>query len=180
MEAPKDSRADALLQNLAEQDAEFEEVFWRFRNPDKGGKKLTFETIRAQEVPLRCGFTVSLSTLHSFYRWLAQRRRFKEAEDFAAQARLEMAKDPDIPEEQLNKFYERVLKAESMKERNAKSYVALAKLDLARTKQELDRDKVSAASKTKIEAGLDALLEEIKGNPKALAAFKTIQEEVRK
>ncbi len=61
-----------------------------------------------------------------------------------------------------------------------KGYVALAKLGLAKTKQQIDRDKLSAATKTQIEKGLDALLSEIQGNPKALALFKQLQEVVSK
>ena len=52
--------------------------------------------------------------------------------------------------------------------------------DLAREKIEVERDKLSAASKSKVEAGLDALLAEIKHIPEALAAFEIIKQEVAK
>lgn len=42
-----------------------------------------------------------------------------------------------------------------------------------------EREKAQQMAKSKIEAGLEALFEEIKGNRKAEAAFKIIQEEVK-
>lgn len=142
MEPPKDTRADALLQTKAESDPEFEETMWLFRNPDKGGKKVTLAHIRAVEIPMRCGFTVSLSTLHGFYKWLELRKRWQAAEDVAAQARAEMAKDPDISDKELDNFAERVLKTEAVRGGNVKGYVALGKLQLSRTKLNQDARKL--------------------------------------
>ena len=176
MEADKEIRADAKLKNLSHEELE---VMWEFRNPGPGGKKLTFSSIRLQ-VPLRFGFTVSQSTLSDFYSWLRLKRQWDRAAATAAQARLEMAKDTNFADEDLDKFAERVLKAEAMETGNAKNYVAIAKVQLSRAKQEHDRDKLTAASKSKVEARLDALLAEIQGNPKALAAFQIIQQEVSK
>jgi len=54
------------------------------------------------------------------------------------------------------------------------------KLILKADSQAQTKDKAKELAKSKVEAGLDALLAEIQGNPKALAAFKTIQQEVAK
>lgn len=53
------------------------------------------------------------------------------------------------------------------------------KLILKADKQDQDREKLNAASKSKIEEGLDALLAEIKGNKKAEAIFAQLKQEVK-
>lgn len=53
------------------------------------------------------------------------------------------------------------------------------KLILKADKQDQDREKLKAASKSKIEEGLEALLAEIKGNKKAEAIFAQLQEVVK-
>ena len=172
----REVRADAKLKNLQPEDLD---LLWEFRNPGPGGKKLTFSKIRV-EIPLRWGFSVSQSTLSDFYVWLRLKRQWNRAAATAEQARIEMAKDADFSDDQLDRFYERVLKAEATETGNAKNYVALGKLQLTRLKQEIEREKLSAASKSKIEAGLDALYAEIKGNAKAEALFEKLQEVVAK
>jgi hypothetical protein len=54
------------------------------------------------------------------------------------------------------------------------------KLILKADAQDAAREKLKAASKTKIEDGLEALFAEIKGNKKAEAIFKQLQEVVAK
>ena len=54
------------------------------------------------------------------------------------------------------------------------------KLILKADSQDQSREKIRAASKTEIEKGLDALLAEIQGNPKAVALFQQLQEVVSK
>jgi hypothetical protein len=54
------------------------------------------------------------------------------------------------------------------------------KLILKADSQDQSREKIKAASKTEIEKGLDALLAEIQGNPKAVALFQQLQEVVSK
>ena len=54
------------------------------------------------------------------------------------------------------------------------------KLILKADAQEQSREKLKAATKTKIEEGLDALFAEIKGNKKAEALFAQLQEVVAK
>ena len=53
------------------------------------------------------------------------------------------------------------------------------KLILKADKQDQDREKLKAASKSKIEEGLDALFAEIKGNKKAEIIFAQLQEVVK-
>lgn len=54
------------------------------------------------------------------------------------------------------------------------------KLVLKRDAQEQSRDKLQASKQTKIDSGLEAMFAEIKGNPKAEAAFKQLQEVLAK
>ena len=115
------------LQLLAEQDPQAAEDLWRFRNPEKGGKKLSLKGSQ-KEVPLRYGFTVSLDALHRFYRWLGLRRRMQEARETADQVKEELRKDPDITEEEIDRVAGRVFKTEMMVERNVKGYVAIARV----------------------------------------------------
>jgi hypothetical protein len=73
-----------------------------------------------------------------------------------------------------------VFTAETIENGNVKAYVELVKLQLQAAKQAIEREKITAAAKTKIEAGLDALLAEIQGNPKAMALFNQLKEAVAK
>jgi len=122
----KEIRADAKLKNLP---AEALEELWRFRNPEEGGEKMTLEAI-AVEVPLRFGFTCSLSSLSEFYKWLRMKRRMDSAAERAEQARLELAKDPSITPEDIERVAQTVFTAETLEAGNVKGYVALAKLRL--------------------------------------------------
>ncbi len=126
------------------------------------------------------GRSVASSTFYEWHAWYQFKLRMDSAAERAEQARLELAKDPRLTPEDLDRAAQTVFTAETLQNRDVKGYVALAKLGLAKTKQQLDRDKLSAASKSQIEKGLDALLAEIQGNPKALALFKQLQEVVSK
>jgi len=172
----KEIRADAKLKNLP---AEALEDLWLMRNPGEDGEKLTLEAI-AVEVPLRFGFTCSVSSLSEFYKWLRLKKRMEAAQERALQTRLELAKDPSMTPEDLERAAQMVFTAETLEDGNVKGYVALAKLRLASSKQQIEREKITASSKSKIEAGLEALLAEIQGNPKALALFNQLKEAVAK
>lgn len=139
MSAEKEIRADAKLKNLPPEDLD---LLWEFRNPGPGGKKLTFSKIRV-EIPLRFGFSVSQSTLSDFYAWLRLKRQWDRAVATAEQARIEMAKDASYSDADLDKFAERVLKAEAMEQGNAKAYVAIAKVQMTRSKLSLDERRVA-------------------------------------
>jgi hypothetical protein len=172
----KEIRADAKLQNLAEEELDF---LWRLRYPEKGGKKMTLEAICLQ-VPLRYSFSISLSSLSNFYKWLRLKRRIDAADATAQQFRQELARNPEIAEEDLDAMAAKVFKCEFLQEGNARGYLSVANFQLKKQKHQLDVDKMSAATKTQIEKGLEALFAEIKGNKKAEALFKQLQEVVAK
>lgn len=90
MDPDKEIRADAKLKNLVERDPQAAEDLWRFRYPEEGGSKITFDEILV-EIPLRYGFTVALSTLSEFYSWFKRRRRIEAARATADQGKRDMA-----------------------------------------------------------------------------------------
>ena len=139
MDAPKEIRADAKLKNLPE--AALEEL-WRYRNPEEGGEKMTLEAI-AVEVPLRWGFTVSLSTLSEFYCWLRLKRRMDAAAERAAQTKLELAKDPSFSSEEIERVAQTVFTAETLETGDVKGFVALAKLRLNARKLDQDERRIA-------------------------------------
>ena len=180
-----EAHVSSPLQLLAETDPDFAESMWRFRHPEEGGTKLTYEAILV-EVPKRWSVQVSsLDTLHRFYAWLRLRRDFRQKRDLMAQIKEELARDPDMSAEQVEEAGRLMFLTDSFAEKDAKIFATMVKLgqdkkalaqrdETIRQKDEqieqLER-KLEHALKGKLEAGLDALFEEIKGNKEAEAAF---------
>lgn len=119
-----DPRADAKLQNLPE---EALQDLWRFRHPEDGGEKLTLEAI-CVEVPRLYGVTVSLSSLHSFYRWLEVKRRLDQRQDLANQLKLDLAKDPEVSEAQIRAAGQRLFMAEGILDKDSKVFFDMVKI----------------------------------------------------
>lgn len=147
MDPEKETRADAKLQTIAEQDDQFAEDMWRFRYPEKGGKKLTFAAILV-EVPLRCGFTVSLSSLSNFYAWLKLRRRFQEKQRTIEQIKAELARDPEISEEQVEKAGRVMFMTEGIVEKDAKVFGNMVKIGHGRVKLDQNDKLIDQKDKT--------------------------------
>ena len=116
-----DPRADAKLQNLPE--AALQDL-WRFRHPEEGGEKLTYEAILV-EIPRLHGFSVALSTLSSFYRWLELKRRLDARADAALQLKLDMARDPKNSEDAITRAGQRLFLTEAIQERDSKAFAAI-------------------------------------------------------
>lgn len=135
----KEIRADAKLKNLP---AEALEDLWRFRNPEEDGEKLTLEAI-CVEIPLRFGFTCSLSSLSEFYKWLRLKRRMDAATERASQARLELARDPNMTPDDLRRVGQMVFTAETIEDGNVKAYVELVKLQLQAQALEINQRKMA-------------------------------------
>jgi hypothetical protein len=123
-----EAHVNSPLQLRAESDAVFAEEMWRYRHPEEGGEKLTLEAIQV-EVPLRYGIVVSsLDTLSRFYRWLKVRRDFQAKRDAIAQIKEEMAKDPSISPEQIDKAGRVMFLTDSYVEKDAKVFGAMMKI----------------------------------------------------
>lgn len=168
-------RKEAKIKNLPKED---QETLWLLMHPaDKDTPAYTYDQALAylqEEHDVSC----SLSTLWDWRDWYGVKQRMERAAQRAEQAKLELAKDPSLTAEDLERIAQVIFTNEALQKGDAKVYVQLAKLNLARKRQMLDRDKLSVASKSKIEAGLDALFAEIKGNKKAEAIFAQLKEVV--
>ncbi|RYD19905.1 MAG: hypothetical protein EOP88_17100 [Verrucomicrobiaceae bacterium] len=170
--------SNSVLKNLPRED---QEVLWELYHPsDKDTPAYSVEQCLVHVLEQHGKLVKSPDTFYKWHDWYSLERRLDSAAERAEQARLELAKDPTITPEDLDRVAQTVFMAESLQSGNAKVYVALAKLNLAKNKQQLDRDKLTAATKSQLERGLDALLAEIQGNPKALAIFTQLQEVVSK
>lgn len=132
-------RKDAKLKSLPK---EALEDMWRFRYPEEGGKKLTFEEILV-EIPLRYGITSSLGALSEFYSWLRLKKRMESAAERAEQVRIELAKDSTITPEDLERVAQTVFTAETLEEGNVKGFVALAKLRLKQKQVDQDERRIA-------------------------------------
>jgi hypothetical protein len=170
-------RADAKLQNLPE---EAQEELWELRHPEEEGGRVWTLTEIAAWVPGRFQFEVSKTTVGEFYQWLTLKKRCDAAAARALQAKIELAKDPDINSDDIERMGQTIFAAEALEIGDVRAYVALAKLKLAKSKQALESQKLEQAAKDKIEAGLDALFAEIKGNPKAEKLFSELKATVAK
>jgi hypothetical protein len=173
--APKEPRSDAKLKKLP--DAE-QEAMWLLLNPtDLTTPPYTLEAL-AVYIQGEHDIEVSLSTVSEWRSWYSLKRRMERAAERATQAKLELAKDPSFSAEDIDRAAQIVFMTEAMEGLNVKAYVQLAKLRLSKEKHDLERDRLSLASKNKVEQGLAALAQELKGNKRAAKIFAELQEEL--
>lgn len=130
---------DAKLKNLP---AEALEDLWRFRYPEEGGTKLSYEEILV-EIPLRYGITSSLGALSEFYSWLRLRKRMEHAAHRAEQVKIELAKDSTITPEDLERVAQTVFTSEALEDGNIKAFVALAKLRISQRQIQQDERRLA-------------------------------------
>ena len=129
-----------------------------------------------------CGVVSSLASLSGFYKrhCVPVIRESRQLAAVKAEAIVDDAGRTDwntATMELVKQVSFEIMSGQQVDTKTAEKFV---KLILKADAQATDKDKLTNASKSKIEAGLDALLAEIKGNPKALAAFKIIQAEVKR
>lgn len=145
-----EAHVNSPLQLRAEQDERFAEEMWRFRHPEEGGEKLTLEAILV-EVPLRYGIVVSsLDTLSRFYKWLGLRRRFQAKNAAIRAIQEEMAKDPEISEEQIKSVGRRLFLTESVVDKDGKLFSDMVKIGQNEVKLRQNDQKI-AISKEVVE-----------------------------
>ena len=174
----KQPRADAKLKNLPE---EAQEALWRLRHPSEGEerKPMTMEELQC-EVPLRHGFTISLGSLSEWHNWYGLKLGINNAVARAEQLRAEMAQSGSFTAEQIERAGQVYFMSQAVGDGDPKTFFLMAKIGLQREQQSLDREKLTAATRSKIEAGLDALFVEIKGNARAEKLFAELKEVVSK
>ena len=132
------TRADAKLQNLPE---EALADLWRFRHPEQGGEPMTLEAI-CVEIPKLYGFSVALSTLSGFYTWLTVKRRLDARASLADQLKLELARNPEVSEEQIRKAGQRLFMAEGILEKDAKVFAEMVKIGQNETRLKQNDQKI--------------------------------------
>jgi hypothetical protein len=183
--------ANSTLKNLPWEDLD---ALWDMKYPeDKETQAMTLEQIVAI-LPARFGKTLGKSALSQFYLWLDTARRIRTRENLALQVMEEMAKDPAIPNQTIKNAGQRIFLAEGVVDRDVRTFVSMVgleneeerkkqkdrELDIREEANRINREKLSEAGKSKIEAGLDALFAEIKGNPKAEKLFAELKAVVAK
>ncbi len=127
------------------------------------------------EIALRHGFTVSRSVLYAFLSWFSTKLDAERMVERAEQAKLFFLKEyPEASPDDLERWAQLKFYADQLgPERNGKLFAQMFK---ART----DREKLHAATRTKLQTGLEELRKEIAGNPSALEIFNRLQEVLKK
>lgn len=185
------ARSDAKLKNLPRETLE---ELWDLKYPADPEQKalglLDLLPVIADQYKIEIG----KSALAEFYQWLKLQRRMWARESAAEQFKEFLAKDTTLTPEQLKAAGQRLFMADGILEKDVKAFALAATLenDDIRLKQKdreielrkeanrIARDRLTAATRSKIDAGLDALFEEIQGNPRAVELFNQIKEIVRK
>lgn len=124
---PRQVRKDAKLKNLVMRDAQAHEDLWRFRHPEPGGTELGFDEILV-EIPLRYGFSVSLSTLSTFYAWFELKVRMDAKADAADQLMKELAKSGKFSTEQIKEAGQRLFMTEGIVKEQPKVFFAAVEM----------------------------------------------------
>lgn len=166
-------RPDAKLHHLSlEQQRELAE--WLL-----GG--MSYQAARDQ-VAKEFDLETSTGALHDFYHAFCVPellRRRREAVTTAEDIARDVAESPGRWDEAAtDALKQRVFELMLVPSSSPKDVKQLFDLVLRAQKQEIERDKLTAATKDKITAGLDALYEEIKGNEAAVEIFNQLKEVV--
>lgn len=170
-------RSDAKLKNLPK---DIQEELWALCYPSDpetkayGLEELAGHLLEVHEI------SAALSIISEWHAWYSLKRRMDSATERAEQARLELAQNPDLKPEDIQRASQAVFSAEALSAGDWKAYIAIENVQLKREAQAIERDKMTFASRSKIEAGLDALMSEIKASPAALKLFQEMKEELKK
>jgi hypothetical protein len=170
---PRKPRSDSKLDNLPEPQ------FMQLRD---GLLKREFKSYEAalSWLAVECGVSSTASALSSFYKrhcapLVAERRQFAA---IRAEALGEAMEDDPVNWDQaiIERTKQLTFEFLDSDEVDADSVKKLLDAILKAQRQQMDREKLTHSTKSKIEAGLDALFEEIKGNEKAEAIFAQLKE----
>ena len=100
----------------------------------------------------------------------------EKLEQYAFELMLKPGADP----KHVKSIFAMVFKKSDAERADVKIELDRERLALAKEKVALERDKLNAASKSKIDAGLDALMAEIQASPRAMEIFQQLKAEVAK
>ena len=99
------------------------------------------------EIPKLYGFSVSISTLSSFYSWLVVKRRLDARAALADQLKMELAKNPEISEDQIRRAGQRLFMAEGILEKDAKVFAEMVKIGQNETRLRQNDQKIDLQKK---------------------------------
>ena len=168
----REIRNDAKLKGDALTEEQHQEL-WDLRYPAGESKRMSLEDIAATEVPRICSRTCAPSTLSTYYTWAKLEREAKEAYEAGEQAKLIfLQKNPDASPESLANVGQMIFTNKSVRDGDLKGFVELMSLLERRKSREFNEKKFQESIKSKQEAGLDALYEEIKGDAKVEEAYR--------
>lgn len=123
------------------------------------------------------GIRISVAGVADFWQWWHLRRRYRSYDSTAANVQELLRKqNPNLSAEQLREVGQAIFTSEAINQENVQAFVALSKVRLAERKLEHDIEVFRTNLKSKLEAGLDALFEEIRGNAKAEEIYHKLRE----
>ncbi|HRQ88172.1 MAG TPA: hypothetical protein PLA50_05205 [Bacteroidia bacterium] len=122
------------------------------------------------------GVESSTGAFSEWRRWFPLQRRISSAHATVEQAMEERKRlDPSLSPDELMAFGQIVFSMEALNERDAKGFARFADIAERRAARLQEAEKFKASQRSKIEAGLDALAETIKGNQEAEAAYNHLR-----
>lgn len=185
------ARSDAKLKNLPRETLD---ELWDLKFPADPAQKALGLVEICGVLRDQYGIEIGKSALAECYQWLEVQRRMWARESLIDQVKEIIARDASLSPEQVRKAGQRLFMADGILERDVTKFATAASLEgddyraaqkdreieLRKEANAIARDRLTAATRSKIDAGLDALYEEIQGNPKAVELFRQIKEIVRK
>lgn len=126
------------------------------------------------------GIQVSRTTLGKFLSWYSMTQQF-ESHEADATTFMEMvaANRPEVSQEQLFLYGQDFFSLLAMKAQNPKEWARIQKLRQKEQDLKFQREKFKEAIKSDIDRALDALFEEVKGNPTALEYFQKFRDSIK-
>lgn len=188
----KKVRPEAKIKTLPD---EVQATLWELLHVPMEGKEKPMTYVEARAWLLADhGVETSNAALSEWFSWYGLRLRTERRKAIVQEAMEELAKsDPTKSLEDLQAFGQVLFTSESIEDRDAKAFTEVwrasekaltrkqakeqAELDRQLRKEalELESKKIAAATKTKLELGLDALAEAIKGNKEAQRLYRDLR-----
>jgi hypothetical protein len=150
MDFPNTARPDAILQSRAEKDQDFADEMWRLRHPEKDGQKLTLVEVMV-ELEKKHGVSIkSVSSVSTFYKWLAVRRDFQQSRNVIHQIKEQMRQDPEFTEEAIERAGVVMMATRGIQTKDGRLFSAMMKIGQGRVKLKQNDQKI-AISKEVVE-----------------------------
>lgn len=189
-EAEGKPRSDARLKLLPEDQ---QERIWRWLTEDKKSLEET-AVLCFDDLNVR----TSRTAVGEFFKWYRLQLRMRDRESRVEQIVNDLQKaGANLSADQVQQYGAALFMSEAIESADGEGFVAAARLHLQskelaakvegfkatyaqkERQLELDKEKFKASLRTKLEAGLAALMDEIKGSPRALEIFQKLQAEVK-